>query len=125
MCFRRLFFGDARLQHCMRSQDVFTRGCRLGVETFAFDPASNLLDEKNQQVQRPLDHDPKRNTLMDNLLREYAGSHYDYDERGNQIRRWHNGQQSRLHWDLFDRLVRFENSQLSVDYAYDPLGRRL
>ena len=98
---------------------------RLGVETFAFDPASNLLDEKNQQVQRPLDHDPKRNTLMDNLLREYAGSHYDYDERGNQIRRWHNGQQSRLHWDLFDRLVRFENSQLRVDYAYDPLGRRL
>ncbi|NNA00425.1 hypothetical protein HBN69_23320, partial [Pseudomonas lundensis] len=64
----------------------------LGVETFAFDPASNLLDEKSQQVQRPLDHDPKRNTLMDNLLREYAGSHYDYDERGNQIRRWHNGQ---------------------------------
>ncbi|NNA07159.1 RHS repeat protein, partial [Pseudomonas lundensis] len=47
------------------------------------------------------------------------------DERGNQIRRWHNGQQSRLHWDLFDRLVRFENSQLRVDYAYDPLGRRL
>ena len=47
---------------------------RLGVETFAFYPASNLLDEKNQQVQRPLDHDPKRNTLMDNLLREYAGS---------------------------------------------------
>ena len=98
---------------------------RLDVETFAFDPASNLLDEKNQQVQRPLDHDPKRNTLMDNLLREYAGSHYDYDERGNQIRRWHNGQHSRLHWDLFDRLVRFENSQLRVDYAYDPLGRRL
>ena len=95
------------------------------MEIFAFDPASNLLDEKNQQVQRPLDHDPKRNTLMDNLLREYAGSHYDYDERGNQIRRWHNGQHSRLHWDLFDRLVRFENSQLRVDYAYDPLGRRL
>ena len=98
---------------------------RLGVETFAFDPASNLLDEQNQQVQRPLEQNPKRNKLMDNLLREYAGSHYDYDERGNQIRRWHNGQQSRLHWDLFDRLVRFENSQLRVDYAYDPLGRRL
>ena len=62
---------------------------------------------------------------MDNLLREYAGSHYDYDERGNQIRRWHNGQQSRLHWDLFDRLVRFEDNRLRVDYAYDPLGRRL
>ena len=56
---------------------------------------------------------------------EYAGTHYDYDERGNQARRWHNGQQSRLHWDLFDRLVRFEDNRLRVDYAYDPLGRRL
>ncbi|OZY57991.1 hypothetical protein CJF39_18260 [Pseudomonas lundensis] len=32
---------------------------------------------------------------------------------------------SRLHWDLFDRLVRFEDNRLRVDYAYDPLGRRL
>ena len=98
---------------------------RLGVETFAFDPASNLLDEKTQQVQRPLEQNPKRNKLMDNLLREYAGTHYEYDERGNQIQRLHNGQLSRMHWDLFDRLVRFENNQLSVDYSYDALGRRL
>ena len=56
---------------------------------------------------------------------EYAGTHYDYDERGNQTRRWHNGQQSQLQWDLFDRLVRFEDNRLRVDYAYDPLGRRL
>ena len=31
---------------------------RLGVETFAFDPASNLLDEKTQQIQRPLGKTP-------------------------------------------------------------------
>ena len=29
-----------------------------------------------------------------------------------------------MRWDLFDRLVRFEDSTLSVDYAYGPLGRR-
>ncbi|KMN16878.1 hypothetical protein [Pseudomonas weihenstephanensis] len=29
----------------------------------------------------------------------------------------HNGQLSSLHWELFDRLIRFENSQLSVDYT--------
>ena len=28
-------------------------------------------------------------------------------------------------WGLFDRLVRFEDNTLSVDYAYDPLGRRI
>ena len=30
-----------------------------------------------------------------------------------------------MRWDLFDRLVRFEDSTLSVDYGYDPLGRRI
>lgn len=98
---------------------------RQGVETFAFDPASNLLDDKTTNIHRPLDQDPKRNKLMDNLLREYAGTHYEYDERGNQIRRWHNGQHSQMQWDLFDRLVRFEDRRLSVEYAYDALGRRL
>ena len=27
-----------------------------------------------------------------------------------------------MRWDLFDRLVRFEGSTRSVDYAYDPRG---
>ncbi|UVL91484.1 hypothetical protein [Pseudomonas sichuanensis] len=39
---------------------------RLGVKTFAFGPA-------------------------DNLLREYAGTHYQYDERGNLVHRLLNG----------------------------------
>ena len=98
---------------------------RLGLETFAFDPAGNLLDDTAQQAHRPLDQDPKRSRLLDNLLREYAGTHYEYDERGNQIERWHNGQRSRLRWDLFDRLVHFEDARLAVEFAYDALGRRL
>ena len=98
---------------------------RQGVETFAFDPAGNLLDDKTNEIRRPLDLTPPRSKLVDNLLREYAGTHYDYDERGNQIQRWHNGQRSDLQWDLFDRLVHFEDSRLSVDFAYDALGRRL
>ncbi|RMR53497.1 RHS repeat domain-containing protein, partial [Pseudomonas cichorii] len=72
---------------------------RLGVETFAFDPAGNLLDDTVNEIRRPLDQDPKRSQLLDNLLREYAGTHYDYDERGNQVLRWHNGAYSRLTWD--------------------------
>ncbi|WP_201016857.1 RHS repeat domain-containing protein, partial [Pseudomonas cichorii] len=98
---------------------------RLGVETFAFDPAGNLLDDTVNEIRRPLDQDPKRSQLLDNLLREYAGTHYDYDERGNQVLRWHNGAYSRLTWDLFDRLVHFDDARLAVDYAYDALGRRL
>jgi RHS repeat-associated protein len=98
---------------------------RLGVETFAFDPAGNLLDDTARQTRRPLDQDPTRSKLLDNLLREYAGTHYEYDERGNLIQRWHNGSYSRLRWDLFDRLVHFDDARLEVDYAYDALGRRV
>ncbi|MCO7522887.1 hypothetical protein, partial [Pseudomonas sp. 1] len=73
------------------------------------DPAGNLLDDKTQELNRPLESDPRRNKLMDNLLREYAGAHYQYDERGNLIHRLHNGEQARLSWDLFDRLTRFDD----------------
>jgi RHS repeat-associated protein len=98
---------------------------RQGMETFAFDPAGNLLDDKMTEIRRPLDLTPPRSKLVDNLLREYAGTHYDYDERGNQIQRWYNGQRSDMRWDLFDRLMHFEDSRLAVDFAYDALGRRL
>jgi RHS repeat-associated protein len=63
--------------------------------------------------------------LVGHLNESIIGTHYDYDERGNQIQRWHNGQRSDLQWDLFDRLVHFEDPRLSVDFAYDALGRRL
>lgn len=98
---------------------------RQGVETFAFDPAGNLLDDKAAEIRRQLDLTPPRSKLVDNLLHEYASTHYDCDERGNQILRWHNGQRSDMRWDLFDRLVHSEDPRLSVDFAYDALGRRL
>uniref|UniRef100_UPI00313DD0C2 RHS repeat-associated core domain-containing protein n=1 Tax=Pseudomonas sp. CFBP 8772 TaxID=2775284 RepID=UPI00313DD0C2 len=98
---------------------------RLGTETFAFDPASNLLDDSATPVRRPLDPEPTQNKLVDNLLRDYGGNHYEYDERGNQTVRWTNGLRSELHWDLFDRLAHFRDSRLTVDFGYDPLGRRL
>lgn len=104
---------------------LISAATRLGGETFAFDPAGNLLDERAFEIRRPLDQEPARSKLPDNVLREYAGTHYEYDERGNQIKRWSNGSVCELRWDLFDRLVHFEDDRLSVDYAYDPLGRRL
>ncbi|EHD1638550.1 RHS repeat protein [Salmonella enterica] len=96
---------------------------RLGLETFAFDPASNLIDPQAQQ-EADRQHMP-RIRVLDNLLRQYAGTHYQYDARGNLTRRWRNGQESRFTWDLFDRLTRYEDEQLAVDYTYDALGRRL
>ncbi|PNG32119.1 type IV secretion protein Rhs [Pseudomonas protegens] len=95
---------------------------RLGQETFAFDPASNLLAPKTADLpQRGL----PRSRLLDNLLREYAGTHYQYDDRGNLAQRLRDGQRSHFTWDLFDRLVSYRDDRLQANYAYDALGRRL
>jgi len=96
---------------------------RLGHETFDFDPASNLIDPAEQR-------DAERQRMprikaLDNLLKQYAGSNYQYDARGNLTQRWHNGKESRFTWDLFDRLTHYEDERLKADYTYDALGRRL
>ena len=96
---------------------------RLGYETFAFDPTSNLIDPAElRQAERQ--HMPRIKAL-DNLLKQYAGTHYQYDARGNLSKRWHQGKESRYTWDLFDRLTHYEDERLQADYSYDALGRRL
>ncbi|VWC18269.1 sugar-binding protein [Burkholderia diffusa] len=96
---------------------------RLGHETFDFDPASNLIDPAEQrEAERQR---MPRIKALDNLLKQYAGTHYQYDGRGNLTQRWHNGKEGRFTWDLFDRLTHYEDERLKVDYTYDALGRRL
>ncbi|WP_159086494.1 RHS repeat-associated core domain-containing protein [Burkholderia sp. LA-2-3-30-S1-D2] len=96
---------------------------RLGHETFDFDPASNLIapaEQREAERQRM-----PRIKALDNLLKQYADTHYQYDARGNLTQRWHNGKEGRFTWDLFDRLTHYEDERLKVDYTYDALGRRL
>jgi RHS repeat-associated protein len=86
----------------------------LGHEVFAFDPASNIVSPE------------KRGTkLLDNLLKDYAGTHYEYDERGNLVRRTHNGEVSSFEWDAFNRMVKATTPQGVTNFAYDALGRRI
>ena len=47
---------------------------RLGHETFAFDPASNLIDPAEQR-EADRQHMPRIKAL-DNLLKQYADTHY-------------------------------------------------
>ncbi|NTX20641.1 RHS repeat-associated core domain-containing protein [Burkholderia cepacia] len=96
---------------------------RLGTEIFAFDPAGNLIDPAEQrEAERQRMPSPK---ALDNRLKQYAGTHYQYDAWGNLTQRWTNGQESRFTWDLFDRLTHYEDERLQADYGYDALGRRL
>ena len=64
----------------------------LGKETFAFDPAGNPLDSTKTYLQEtlstavgPVYTHRRRSAYLDNLLREYAGTRYRYDARGNLI----------------------------------------
>jgi len=104
----------------------------LAHETFAFDPAGNIAVPGKESGERApgLFADPQRtqptgNKLLDNLLKDYAGTSYKYDERGNLIERVHNGQRSEFAWDAFNRMTRAVTPQGTTTFAYDPLGRRV
>ena len=97
-------------------------------ETFAFDPAGNRLDlsgnKQDQAGQTNSQEKPSLNKVWGNLLKEYAGVHYDYDQRGNLIRKTRNGETTDYHWNGYNQLVKIENRNGSTEYRYDPLGRR-
>ncbi|WP_192811608.1 RHS repeat-associated core domain-containing protein, partial [Pseudomonas monteilii] len=83
--------------------------------------ASNLLDPEAPPGPNP--HSPRK--LMDNVLRSYCGTQYRYDERGNLQERIENGKAGKFTWDLYDRLRRYEDDRLVVEFGYDALGRRV
>ncbi|WP_018609457.1 RHS repeat-associated core domain-containing protein [Uliginosibacterium gangwonense] len=124
----------------------------LGRETFAFDPASNLLDqdadarsgerrfgaEGNNGTTYSATDDAMRHPragnfsqtsgssrLLDNLLRQYAGQHNTYDGLGNLITRQLNGEAIHLGWNPLGRLQHTRSAQVEVYYCYDALGRRI
>jgi len=106
----------------------------LGQETFDFDPAGNLLEDPTL---RTFAADPAtgrpafasrlsgRNALVDNLLKEYAGTHYEWSTRGNLMTRTVNGHTARFTWDAFNRLTGYSDPYRKVEYHYDALGRRI
>ena len=97
-------------------------------ETFAFDPADNRLDlsgnKQDHTGQTNSQEKPSLNKVWGNLLKEYAGVHYDYDQRGNLIRKTRNGETTDYRWNGYNQLVKIENRNGSTEYRYDPLGRR-
>ena len=118
-------------------------------ETFAFDPAHNILDIPTStpspvgegKTTAPISDDPQTqgrlkspanpNLVSGNRLKEYNGIEYTYDALGNLI--YHqlpDGENQYYQYDLENQLVRAEikkpagNTEIWT-YAYDPFGRRL
>uniref|UniRef100_UPI001ABAB39B RHS repeat-associated core domain-containing protein n=1 Tax=Burkholderia pyrrocinia TaxID=60550 RepID=UPI001ABAB39B len=96
----------------------------LGVETFAFDPAGNLL-KTTERDDHGLDAGNRQPALLDNLLKDYAGTHYAYDERGNLCERTTHGTKTVFGWDSFNRMVSARTQEMDARYVYDALGRRI
>ena len=122
-------------------------------ETFAFDPAHNILDIPTStpspvgegwgegKATAPISDDPKTqghlkspanpNPVSGNRLKSYNGIEYTYDALGNLIyRQLPDGENQYYQYDLENQLVRAEikkpagNTEIWT-YAYDPFGRRL
>ncbi|GGC25567.1 hypothetical protein GCM10011572_53710 [Pseudoduganella buxea] len=96
----------------------------MGHESFAFDPAGNIQaphPAQQQRISRPAPL-PK---VLDNLPKEYAGTSYRYDERGNLVERAQDGQRDSFEWDAFNRMTRAITRHGVTTFAYDPLGRRI
>ena len=122
-------------------------------ETFAFDPAHNILDiptstpspvgegrgegkttspiSDTPQTQGRLKSPAKPNLISGNRLKEYNGIEYTYDALGNLIyRQLPDGENQYYQYDLENQLVRAEIKKAAGNteiwaYAYDPFGRRL
>jgi YD repeat-containing protein len=112
----------------------------LGVESFEFDPAGNLLGEPQRVAEDLAKAQAKAQewgllrtvpmptaTLLDNLLRKFGDASFEHDERGNRLKAQHPGERRQVfEWDGFGRLRRFEVlHDAEVCYFYDPLGRRV
>ncbi|WP_246797609.1 RHS repeat-associated core domain-containing protein [Burkholderia perseverans] len=107
-------------------------------ERFAFDPASNIVDPGKPENARTSSLSMARSEstlpasvpkVLGNLLKEYAGTHFDYNEQGNLIQKRSPGGTQRFEWDGFDRMsaasVEEPSRHSASRYYYDALGRRI
>lgn len=107
----------------------------LGEEMFSFDPAHNLL---KQEFTPTFKDDHYKNTLpknvsrlMGNILRHISGFHFDYDKRGNLIRKESFKGIQEFDWDSMNQMKSStylgsgNRIKLHTDYIYDVFGRRI
>ncbi len=107
-------------------------------ERFAFDPASNIIDpvrSAEAPASRPSPVRPESTLpvevpkVLGNLLKAYAGMHFEYDARGNLVRKRTPAGEQEYEWDEFNRLlaarVAETSRQSEARYFYDAFGRRI
>jgi RHS repeat-associated protein len=87
--------------------------------------ANEHPNQPHQATESPSSAQQSANKVLDNLLKDYIGTHYEYDARGNMVKRIHNGQTTTFVWDNFNRMVQSNSQDVRTTYVYDALGRRI
>lgn len=98
--------------------DALGQMVQAGSETFAFDPAHNLLGKADAAE------------VMDNRVTQFAHMHYAHDAHGNVVEKANGaGQRVRLDYSLAHEIVGADiisgDDVQRVEYGYDALGRRV
>ncbi|WP_241020165.1 RHS repeat-associated core domain-containing protein [Burkholderia sp. Ac-20345] len=122
--------GDLRRGELQYAYDPIGRLTRaqssLGIETFSFDPASNIVESKERDEHGIGVLGGARSApLLDNLLKDYSGTHFAYDELGNLKQRTRNGERTDFEWGSLGRMVSARDRYMQATYTYDALGRRI
>nr|WP_249025297.1 DUF6883 domain-containing protein [Neisseria canis] len=118
-----LHSSDQRTGTTHFEYDKLGQPLKVQNQTFAFDPAYNLINEYGEQVK-------------DNRIAAYNGIKFIYDDFGNTIHKEHSdGSTQNLYYDLFDRLVKVETFKKNAEtgewdkeiwtFEYDALDRRV
>ncbi|WP_180144225.1 RHS repeat-associated core domain-containing protein [Acinetobacter sp. YH12052] len=106
--------GQLNYQYDVIGRLIKSQGPQL-TESFAFDPAGNLIDPIATQSSQ----------VKNNLITQYQGKHYKYDALGNVVETTQAGKTLKLTWDNLNRLERSDNNGQVTTYGYDVFGRRL
>jgi len=98
-------------------------------ETFSFDPASNITTAgttDNRATTLPAAVPP----VLGNILRDYAGIHFEYDAQGNMVGKHSPECRQAFTWNAFNQLVSVRTTKngardVIANYYYDAFGRRI
>jgi len=85
-------------------------------EQFTFDPAGNLLDSQYPEPE---------GFVQGNRLRVFQNFRLEYDDVGNLVRQFQGKAETRFYYNVTNQLVRVHKHNQIIEYAYDPLGRRV
>ena len=104
-------------------------------ETFAYDPAGNLLDPSSQMALSRRTQHPQAGYVRDNLVRVFEDKRFSYDGFGRLIeKKIGRHTRQRFTWDEEDHLIAVTTtrrpgtdaqSEQTVRFTYDALGRRI